>query len=203
MESLIPELSYHIYNHANGSDILFREEKNYFYFLERYKKFISPVADTFSYCLMPNHFHILVNIKKETEIVSAIDNSSVIKKYNSLPSANEKENFISLYVSKQFSNLFSSYTQAFNKMYGRMGSLFMKNFKRKQIQGENYFIELIKYIHLNPVKDGFVKKPEDWKFSSYNTILSNESTFVKRNEVIDLFGDVDNFKFCHLKLKDV
>jgi len=88
-------------------------------------------------------------------------------------------------------------------MYKRMGSLFMKNFKRKRVDDYSYFIVLIRYIHMNPVKDGFVKNPEDWKYSSYNSILTNESTFLKRDEVIDLFGDEENFKFCHKKLVDI
>jgi len=203
MESLLPEHSYHIYNHSNGNDILFKEETNYLYFLNKYEKYISPVVNTFAYCLMPNHFHLLVTIKTENEIVSTIDRSHIIEKYNSLTTAAEKENYISLFVSKQLSNLFSSYTQAFNKMYKRMGSLFMKNFKRKHVDNDDYFIDLIRYIHLNPVKDGFVKNPEDWRYSSYNSILTNESTFLKRDEVIDLFGDDENFKFCHKKSVDI
>ena len=203
MESLLPEYSYHIYNHANGNDILFKEETNYLYFISKYEKYMSSVINTYAYCLMPNHFHILVTLKAEGEIFSTIDKSHVIEKYNSLTTATEKENYLSLFVSKQFSNLFSSYTQAFNKKYKRMGSLFMKNFKRKLVNDDNYFVDLIKYIHINPVKDGFVKKPEDWKYSSYNTILSDELSFLKRDEVIDLFGDEENFKFCHKKLVDI
>ncbi len=200
MEPLIPECSYHIFNHSNGADQLFKEETNYLYFLGKYKKHISPVVDTFAYCLMSNHFHLLVTIKKESEIIAVIDNSASKDRYNKFTSMEEKEKFISLFVSKQFSNLFSSYTQAFNKMYNRMGSLFIKNFKRILVDDDNYFVNLISYIHLNPVKDGFVKKPEDWKYSSYNIILSDEPTFVKRDEVIGLFGDIANFKFCHAKL---
>ncbi len=189
MEPLLPECSYHIYNHSNGSDLLFKEDKNYLFFLEKYKKYISPVADTFAYCLMPNHFHVLIRIKKEKEIVLQLKGKRI----------SEKENLISLFVSKQFSNLFSSYSQAFNKMYDRRGSLFIKNFKRKQVEDDNYFLKLVNYIHLNPVTHGFVQEPEDWQFSSYNTILSGKPTLIKRDEVIALFDDLDNFKFCHLE----
>jgi REP element-mobilizing transposase RayT len=197
MELLIPECSYHIYNHSNGNDLLFKDAKNYFFFLDKYQKFISPVADTFVYCLMPNHFHLLVQIKKETDIILELSSKNAKRKYDMLETTSEKEKFVSLYVSKQFSNLFSSYTQAFNKVYNRMGSLFIKNFKRKRINDNNYFLKLIVYIHLNPVTHKFVQKPDDWKYSSYNTILSSKPTFVKREEVIELYGDVENFKFCH------
>ncbi|MCK5209465.1 MAG: hypothetical protein KAQ79_15630, partial [Cyclobacteriaceae bacterium] len=54
--------TYHIYNHANGDDNIFREQDNYRFFLEKYVKYINPVADTFAYCLMRNHFHLMVRI---------------------------------------------------------------------------------------------------------------------------------------------
>ncbi len=65
---LIPEGTYHIYNRANGNESLFFREDNYLYFLEKYKEYISPVAETFCYCLMPNHFHFLIRIKSENEL---------------------------------------------------------------------------------------------------------------------------------------
>ncbi|MFK5857452.1 MAG: hypothetical protein QM503_15085 [Bacteroidota bacterium] len=199
MDPLLPEQIYHIYNHSNGNDLLFKDDKNYVFFLARFRKFISPVADTFTYCLMPNHFHVIVQIKKEADIILEFNGKNAKEKYDKLELQSEKEKFVSLYVSKQFSNLFSSYTQAFNKMYDRMGSLFMKNFKRIRVDDDDYFLNLIKYIHLNPVSHNFAQKPEDWKYSSYNSILSSKSTLVKRSEVIDLFGDVENFRFCHLE----
>ena len=202
MEPLLPERQYHIYNHVIGSDLLFKEEKNYFFFLEKYKKHITPVAETFAYCLMPNHFHVLVQIKKEEEIASLIKRETSIKKYNALELSVEKENFISLYVSKQFSNLFSSYAQAYNKVYKRMGSLFLKNFKRKPVEDKDYFVKMISYIHNNPVKHGFVLKPEHWKYSSYNAIVFNSPTLVERRKVIEVFGDVENFIFCHQGMID-
>lgn len=54
---------YHVYNHANGTDDFFREEDNYRFFLKKYIKYISPVVDTLAYCLMKNHFHLMVRVK--------------------------------------------------------------------------------------------------------------------------------------------
>ncbi len=198
MEPLKPSSHYHIYNHANGNDRLFKEAKNYRYFLERYEKFISPIADTMVYCLMPNHFHLLIQIRNENEIAKAMEVKATFDAYSNSESLARKRKVISLYLSKQFANLFSSYTQAFNKMYSRMGSLFMKNFKRKEVVDENYLKELVLYIHSNPVKHNFVKQLDDWNYSSYKTFLTEETTFINREEVIGLFGDVDTFKFCHL-----
>ena len=65
---MIPGTTYHIYNHANGRENLFREDDNYRFFLKQYRKYVNPVADTFAYNLLPNHFHFLLRIKEEEEL---------------------------------------------------------------------------------------------------------------------------------------
>jgi len=77
----------------------------------------------------------------------------------------------SKYLSKQFSNLFSSYTQAFNKQQRRRGSLFIPNFERKHIDSDEYFRQLIHYIHFHPVHHGFVDDLRDWKHSSFDSFF--------------------------------
>ncbi|MDA3906588.1 MAG: hypothetical protein PF484_10985 [Bacteroidales bacterium] len=57
---------------------------------------------------------------------------------------------------------------------------------------------LIIYIHKNPVSHGLVDKPNEWGFSSYNTINSEKESILIRSEVIELFDDLENFNFCHL-----
>lgn len=59
---------YHIYNRGNNKENLFLEEDNYVYFLNLISKYLLPVSDTYSYCLLKNHFHILLKIKEETGI---------------------------------------------------------------------------------------------------------------------------------------
>jgi len=58
-----PNTVYHVYNHGDAEDQIFREDTNYAFFLKRYGKYIPPIADTYAYCLMPNHFHLMVRIK--------------------------------------------------------------------------------------------------------------------------------------------
>ncbi len=182
---LEPGKYYHIFNHANGNDFLFSSDNNFRFFLSKYLFYIAPIAETLTYCLMPNHFHFLIRMFDERELDKLTFKKAV--KYKTFEEYN----------SKQFSNLFSSYTQAYNKVFMRTGSLFLKNFKRKEINNEKYLRQLIIYIHNNPVKHGFTDIPENWKHSSYSDFLSNKSTFIKRNEVLDLFEDIENFKFCH------
>ena len=198
MDSLEPPQFYHIYNHANGSENIFRETENYRFFLEKNELYISPVAETFAWCLMPNHFHLLVQIRDETTLLT-----KALPKFKTLEELNSANA-----ISKQFSRLFSSYTQAYNKKYMRMGSLFMKNFKRHLIDTNNYFSKIVHYIHANPVHHGFVKAISDWRWSSYHSFLSNAPTKINRAAVLDWFGGKDGFVRFHqqtidLKSKDM
>ncbi|MDP4284974.1 MAG: transposase [Bacteroidota bacterium] len=158
MDQLLPSTYYHIYNHANGDEDLFREPENYHYFLQQYHKHIDAIADTYCFCLMPNHFHLLARIKPKEAITAHLPG---FKNLEGVEASN--------YLSKKFSNFFNGYTKAFNKKYERRGSLFLKNFKKKAIFESEYLASVILYIHLNPVKHAFVKNPADWKWSSYDT----------------------------------
>jgi REP element-mobilizing transposase RayT len=74
--TLNPSKYYHIYNHANGFENIFNEERNDRFFLEKYQFYISPIADTLAYCLMPNHFHLVIHIRKREVIEKQIQNKS-------------------------------------------------------------------------------------------------------------------------------
>jgi putative transposase len=178
-ELLDPGCLYHIYNHAVGSDDLFRLDDNYHYFLRRYLHFITPVAETYAYCMMPNHIHFLIEVKER-----------IILPPNSRYNAQQ-------FISKQFSNLFSSYSQAFNKQQNRMGNLFISNFKRKKVNTDEYITSLIRYIHFNPVHHGFVSNIRSWKFSSYNILNSEDETFLARDKVISWYGNIAEFRKAH------
>lgn len=89
------------------------------------------------------------------------------------------------FIMQQFSKFHNSYTKAFNKLFTRKGRLFLESFQRKEIVEESYFTKIIHYIHTNPIHHGFVKDFMDWHFSSYNSLLSNSSTQLKREEVFD------------------
>jgi len=103
-------------------------------------------------------------------------------------------------ISRQFSHLFNGYTQAFNKLYTRKGSLFIPNFKRKLIDSDNYFGILIAYIHNNPVHHGFTGKPGEWPHSSWHAYLQKKVTKIKREEGIGWFGGKDEFLRVHREI---
>lgn len=187
---------YHIYNHANGADNLFVETKNYYFFLDKIKLYLEPIAEIFAWCLMPNHFHFLIKIKEEDKIELQFEESKKLI-FNNLDE-NQKYTFLQQFISRQFAKLFSSYTQSFNKLYNRKGSLFIKNFKFKQVDSTAYYNTLIQYIHLNPIQHGFTSKIEEWEFTSYHSILSEKPTLLQRDEVLKWFGGKTEFTKFHL-----
>ena len=190
---------YHIFNRTNNKELLFKEEKNYSFFLEKLEKYIVPVADIFAYCLLPNHFHFVLRVKGETELETFFKEKITKLRRKTLEDSNEQ--ILSKLIILQFSHFFNSYTQAINKLYSRNGSLFSPNFKRKEINTEEYLRQVIIYVHLNPVNHGVCLNTKNYAHSSFNSILSSKATLLKRNEVVKLFGDALNFKELHeLKL---
>lgn len=188
-----PDKVYHVWSHANGNDNLFVSDANYRYFLNKYKEYILPVVDTLAYCLMPNHLHLMIRVKGENEVLQFLKQK---KKTTTLQGFQTLEGF-SKTISKQFSDLFNGYTQAYNKQFNRKGSLFNPRFPRKLIKDESHFTTLIAYIHHNPVHHGFVKNIDDWPYSSWHAYLSDQPTQILRNEGLDWFGGRNEFVEFH------
>ncbi|WP_430973167.1 transposase [Sunxiuqinia rutila] len=158
-ERLIQGNYYHIYNRGNNRCDLFERADNYEHFLGLYDKYISPVADTFAWVLMPNHFHLLVKIKEDVVYqYTNVDRSTDAVKFE-----NHKWETIDLSACKapdsvkkpvphrHFAHLFNAYSRYFQQYSGRSGNLFERPFKRKPIENEHYLKQVILYIHNNPV----------------------------------------------------
>ncbi|MFN8315991.1 MAG: transposase [Chitinophagales bacterium] len=175
---------YHIYNRGINGENIFKTEENYFFFLEKWAQYVSPVADTYAYCLLKNHFHFLIRIKDEDVFICRDNEEKLV-----IPS-------------QQFSNLFNSYAQSFNKVYERTGSLFESPFRRKEVDNPSYFCHLIAYIHLNPERHKFVENYKAYPYSSYGALLSSKSTKLRRDDVMRWFEEKDNFKRFHATFKD-
>ena len=174
---------YHIYNRAVGDDLLFRETKNYRFFVRQVRRYLFPVIDIYAYCFMPNHFHFLAKVKDKNSIIKALQ----------INNKRKAEKFIN----QSFSNLFNSYTKAYNKIYERRGKLFLLPYKRILIQDEDYLRVIIKYIHRNPIHHGFVKKYDTWKYSSYKAYIIGNSSFVEIKKGMNLFGSQETFVRDH------
>ena len=65
------------------------------------------------------------------------------------------------------------YTQRFNRLHETEGQLFRGRYKAIIVEQDNYLLELLRYVHLNPVRANIVKTPEEYQWSSHNGYLSN------------------------------
>jgi putative transposase len=202
IEPLICGNFYHIYNRGIDSCDFFHDNNNYEYFLGLYDKFISPVADTYAWVLMKNHFHFLVRIRENVVYKYSNTNADRFEevKWQTINlSASEGPDSVKKTPKPHlhFSHLFNAYSKYFNKRYNRHGSLFERSFKRKLIDNRNYLRQVILYIHNNPVHHGFCSHPIEYSWSSYLTCITSKPTKLQRKEVIDLFIDSVQFKKVH------
>ena len=184
---LLYDTYYHIYNRGVNRENIFVEERNYEYSMGLYAKYIEPVAETFAYCLLRNYFHVLVRVKSEDEIqflrVSETLRNSTRKKIKE-PSG-------------QFSDFFNAYAKGINKTYARTGSLFQHPFGRVPVASATHFFNAVRYIHQNPQKHKFVDDFRDWRYSSYGVLLSEKPTRLKRDVVLDWFGNRQQYLELH------
>lgn len=132
-----PGCHYHLYNRGNNHHNIFFERENYLYFLQQFR-----------YYLLEDTLDVLAYCLMPNHYHFLV----------CLHTAN---------LSQQMHAFTLSYTKAMNRRYDRCGSLFQGRFQAIQVDSESYLIYLSRYIHLNPVKANFVRRPEEWEFSSY------------------------------------
>ena len=199
MEKLQPNCSYHIVNHANGFENIFIEDENYRFFLDKYNQYILPIAETYAYCLLPNHFHLVVRIRRREVLEEVFRNfkSTNFSKVQNFGKVEVTDNMIEYYISKQFANLFSCYTQSFNKVNKRRGSLFLKNFRREPIENKAYFLNAVIYTHRNPVHHAFCDRYTDWSYTSFCEIKERNSQIIEVDKLLRMFGGRDSFIDLH------
>ncbi len=160
---------YHIYNRGSEKRDIFSQNKDYKRFQQTlyYYQFLGPkpsfskfakndlkifqpsldkkLVEIVCYCLMPNHFHLLIRQLKDNGI----------------------SNFIS--------QLGNSYTKYFNTKYSRVGPLLQGTFKAVLIESDEQLIHLSRYIHLNPVVSGLIKNLNIYPWSSYQEYLNGKN----------------------------
>ncbi|MBK9329636.1 MAG: hypothetical protein IPM95_10070 [Sphingobacteriales bacterium] len=183
---LEPENIYHIYNRGNNKENLFLSSSDYNRFLLNWSRYIEPVAETYAYCLLPNHFHFLIKILPEQNI-----------RYNFRHKELGDNQRLLYFISHQFSNTCNAYTRYFNLKHDRIGKLFTERFKRKEIMDDMYFTEMIRYIHHNPVKHGIAENYKDYPYSSYWSLVCDRPVMLKRDTVMEWFGTRHHFREVH------
>ncbi len=184
---------YHIYNQGNNRQKTFFNQENYLFFLRKIKTHIVPYADVLAWCLMPNHFHLMVFVK---EIEIPVDSHGVTplliaegtnKKGVVFKQSHPVTRMRS--INQSLAILLRSYTRAINKQEQRSGALFREGTKAECLNcfdgitpsfyntnaGTKIHIDdpekqypqiCFNYIHKNPVKANLVKYETGWEFSS-------------------------------------
>jgi len=191
---------YHVYNRTNNHEKLFLTDENYLFFLKKYKEHLSSYVDTYCWCLLPNHFHFLIRVKS----YKAINETIQSKTFNNRSLTEKKflENLynISQLIEHAFKRFFQSYALSFNKVNHRKGNLFYKPFKRVEVNKELHFIQTIIYIHANPAKHRLMKDFTKYNWSSWSSYMSDAPSQLLRQEVIDWFGNKEQFIKAHKEL---
>ena len=171
---------YHIYNRGNLKDSIFLDDDDYQFFLlrlhqnlfpekwskNRYNRIQPLPPNSFSilsYCLMPNHFHILIRQNRE------------------------------LSPGKLILKLCTSYSKYFNKKYDRVGHLFQDRFRQILVDDDEYLKWLGAYIHLNPKTASLVKKTSDYRWSSYPEYLNGNEGFCSKLFLTEQFKNKNDF----------
>ena len=130
--------SFHIFNRGCNKNKIFFDDDNYIFLLNKIKHFSSEFnISVIAYCLMPNHYHI------------------ILKQNSNKP------------INRCIQYIFNSYVKAINKRYKRSGTLFQGKFKSVEIYDDKSILNVCRYIHRNPIDDKLVDNIEDWEFSNY------------------------------------
>lgn len=149
-----PERFYHIYNRGNNRQRIFFTKANYIFFIKKLERHIVPHATILAYCLMPNHFHLLVYIK-ETSVNHQASQHPLIK---------------------GIAKLLSSYAQAINKQQKMSGALFQPKTKAIDLTAQDdnkadRITTCFHYIHQNPLRGQLTDSLRAWPYSSYNDYI--------------------------------
>jgi putative transposase len=209
---------YHIYNQGNNRQPVFFSNDNYLFFLRKIRHHILPYADILAWCLMPNHFHLMAEVKDpESGKVDIFSRSAT-------PSRAPTKNMVETGQSLNYSIgvMLSSYTKAINRQNNSTGSLFRQKTKAiclNEINGisshwyTSFGVTFMKvdlpeyqypqtcfnYIHNNPVKAGLVVRAEDWAFSSYADHVGMRAGNLINRERVEKLGLIVSKSECDLE----
>lgn len=182
------EQIYYLFTRACGSELLFRNQNNYNYFLKLVSKYLMPYLEIYAYCLVPQRLGFLVNFRSSTEIFNHLKE----------PEREMLPDEIHKFLMQPISNLLNSYSKSYNKMYQRKGALFIDYIKREQLDNVEDLKEIFREIHHFPIQHQLIKTLEDWKFSSYNAYVEpNKTTKISIDFMMDLFENVEDLKQFH------
>ena len=141
---------HHVISRGNANQVLFRDEDDYFKYLSLLGEGIRQhPLFLYNYVLLPSYLHLLVETKQDGAL------------------------------SKTMEMVTREYAKYFNIKYNSMGHVFLGRFKSFVVQAGEYYFGCSKYIDLNPVREGLVKEPKDYRWSGYRQLALGE-----RGEII-------------------
>ena len=142
---------YHIYNRWFEKQFIFRFEKDYERFIKTMKKYndIYNWIKIYSYCLLPNHFHMIISSSK-----SGLEISDFMRK-----------------IQQSYAMYFKTTSSPDLKIRGQ---LFEWRFKSKLIKEEEYLVKCLAYVNFNPLKHNIVDDINNYKWTSYHQINKNK-----------------------------
>jgi len=175
---------YYITSRCIYNQEIFKEESDYQAYFELLKKYKEQYKfKLYAYALMPNHFHLLLELPDQSQ-----------------------EDFKGG-ISEIMHGLNSSYTKYFNGKYGRKGHLFRDRFKTALVEKDPYLLKLTAYIHLNPQKTNLILSAKGYPYSSYYLYINKEMPLQEfmqeeKNIVLSLLGQKSYEQFMDELIKE-
>jgi len=194
---LVNEEVYHVFNRGVSSQTIFNCDRDYFQFLDRIKYYQNGylsigysqlndlslavrgdlltklsekknfLVDIIAYCLMPNHFHLILKQKIENGI------------------------------SKYLSNLTNSYTRYYNIKHKRVGPILQGKFKAIKVENDEQLLHLSRYLHLNPYSAGIVENLKElfkYPYSSLIEYYNHHKGICQTDIILEQFQNSSSYK---------
>ena len=180
------EKLYHVFNRGLDRRNIFLDEQHYQTFFDLYARHIHPIANTYAYCLLPNHFHLMVRIKSERELAESVPGIETLGETTLLGIP-----------SQAFSHFFSAYSRALQQQPGLTANLFQHLYGCIPIPDNRQYLNVVLFIHQNPQRHRLCTNFRDWAYSSFKILLADEPTFLDRETVMDWFGKPETYETVH------
>ena len=191
---------YHIVCKSIDGILLFKQPQDYTVFKERFKKFNFAFFDVWSYSLLSNHTHHIVKIKSIKAIVGYVEaekKNDITVSMNSFLKDPENETLLDAMLERQMNSFLVSYANYYNNSNKRKGGLFQKPFKRIQIEDDTHLQQAIIYTNANAQKHKLINDFTKFSHASYQDVLLNKTSWVCCKDVVDFFGDKEQFIKTH------
>lgn len=181
---------FHVYNRGVAKQDLFHDSQDYQHFLDTLSYYLEsapvlrfsritpedrtklfsmpaekPLVRILAYCLMPNHFHLMLREEVEGGVTTFMRRAM------------------------------NSYTRAYNTRYKRVGTVFQGTFSAVAVNTHQHYLHLSRYIHLNPYVARLIDSPPDYVWSSYPQYLrGNTSRLVQSEDILGATGGSEGYR---------